>query len=44
VLSGDYGISVQDTEIPFFTSIYEAQPEETLYEWMDLPYCNDRLE
>jgi len=24
----------------FFTSVYDAQPEATLCEWMDLPYCD----
>lgn len=41
VLAGDYGITVQDAQIPFFMSIYKARPEETLCEWMDLPYCED---
>jgi hypothetical protein len=43
VLAEDYGITIEDEKVPFFTSIYDALPEETLCEWMDLSYCEDHL-
>jgi hypothetical protein len=43
VLTDDYGLSIEDAKVPFFTSIYDAQHEETLCEWMDLSYCEDLL-
>ncbi len=41
LMQDQYGLEVAEEEIPFYTSQYNAQPEDVLCEWMDLPYCED---
>jgi hypothetical protein len=40
ILADDYGFIIEDGQVPFFTSLYDAKPEEILCEWMDLSYCD----